>query len=167
MAKLARTCVSCKEAPAYPEGKFCFEHDGVVLWAPREGINCDKCEREQLIKRYENFGKEILSGNEKKEPVIDWKKFEKISRSRNEKRAVAYINFLRAIGIFSRESWQNWELVVPGVAFLNPTSVGPLYFTRKQDAIAYALSSYGKALYDWEIRHNIEVITRSALSKKS
>lgn len=148
MAKQAKLCVSCIKADAYPEGKFRFEHAGIVLWVPREGHHCDRCEKRQLIKRYEEFGKEILSGNKEKKPVVDWKKFDEISRSRNEERAGAYINFLRAIGIFSRESWQNWEIVIPGVAFLNPTAFGPLYFTRKQDAVDYAQSGYGKALYE-------------------
>ncbi len=165
MTKQVRICFSCKKATAYPEGEFTFEHASIVFRVPREGHNCDGCEEQQLIERYENFGKEILSGDEEKKSVVDWKKFDEVSRSRRAERAEVYINFLRAIGILSRESRQNWELVAPGVALLNPTAFGPLYFTRKQDVCAYALYTYGKALYPWEIRHITEVITREEVFK--
>jgi len=166
MTKQAKLCISCKKADAYPEGKFRFEHAGIVLWVPREGHDCDECEKRQLIERYEQFGKKILRGNEKKEPVVNWKKIDEISRSRREEGAEVYINFLRAIGILSRESKGNWELVAPGVALLNPTVFGPLYFMREEDVKAYAKYSYGKALYSWEIRHICKVITREELLKK-
>lgn len=156
-------CIFCKKNKSGEAKKISFEYKGFKFSSFKDPSTCEECEKKEVIRRFETFGRKFIS-LENGKLKINWKFF---SEAYWHERDNHLIRILQDMGIFSYNAEGNWELVSPGVCWLNPVkSAGPLYFTRQEDVVEFARLNYTKASYYWQIRQIGKVIGGKDIPKK-
>jgi hypothetical protein len=150
-------CIFCKKKGAGEAKNISFEYKGFRFSSFKDGSTCEACEKKDVIRRFEEFGRKFIS-SENGKIKVDWEFFSKAYWHEKDSHL---IRVLQDVGIFSYKAEGNWELVSPGVCWLNLVkSAGPLYFTREEDVVEFARLNYSYVLYHWEIRQIGKVIER-------
>lgn len=121
---------------------------------------------ERFKQDFDYSGEEIVS-MENGEIVVDWKRYFIQDRThRGEDGLNIYIKILLALGILSFQKEDNWAVVSYGM-FVNPRTgmISRFFFTRKQDAIEYAMVSgwlisevfqYGEIVSGQELKQELK-----------
>ncbi len=159
---MADKCIYCKKKKAAEPKTVSFEYGGFKFFSFKDGSTCEECEKKEVIRRFNEFGRKFISLKDGKVKV-NWKFFNEAHRHESDNHL---IRILQDMGIFSYKSEGNWELVSPGVCWLGPVkSGGVLYFTREEDIVEFARLNYARAHYSCSIRQIGKVISREKFSK--
>ncbi len=159
---MAGKCFLCKKNEAVGLKEISFMYEGIKFFFKEGPGTCEKCEKREAIRRFEEFGRKFISLKDGK-LKIDWKFY---SEAYWHERDGHLVRILEDLGIFSRKSEGNWELVTSGVCWLNPIKFGSvLYFTREEDVIEFARLNYGRVSYPCSIRQIGKVLSVKKISE--
>lgn len=162
-------CYSCKKNIAGKPGRVEFEYKGLIFKVVKTGMECADCCKKEQIEEFEKFGKDLVKKKNGK-IIVNWKLFceKEIFRSGTYSENIhnAMRDILMSLRILSLESNGNYGIIEwAGISLSPSTMVGPLFFTREEDAVEYAKIKYSRTLYDWEIRHTDKIIKKSDIVK--
>ena len=151
---IARTCASCrKELSADWKEADEPKYNGFDITG-----RCPKC-RQELISclDYPKL-KEVVTPDDKGQPVIDWLKFVKLY----EGTQLHLCSLLGYMGVLCFEGGRDeyYDIVLGGHTGCLTSPVGVFYFTREPDAVAYMEAEHGGVMYaDRAVRrvHLIEI----------
>lgn len=158
---------------------FVITVKGGDISIPGIGSILERSDEEETIKTfmvYERYLVEILSKKGKK-IVVDWQKMESICKAADYRQREAirqYINatlFVLKILVYSPKSAYSFSDREKNPAYGIPGSdyscwrVSRLYFSRKEDAIAYGKFRWGQTLDELIIFRMCEVITKEEICK--
>lgn len=120
-----------------------------------------KDEEERFKNLIDRYAVDMCLRNKRSGRAIIFQKLVECEREEKTNNASDIIELLEAIGILSYERARNWEIVGPMNEKMNPGT--HLYFTRRADAVAYAIAKYRKAVYPWYIVQYRVVIQKPTL----
>ncbi len=160
---MADKCIYCKKKKAAEPKTVSFEYGGFKFFSFKDGSTCEECEKKEVIRRFNEFGRKFISLKDGKVKV-NWKFY---SRAYWKEGDNSLIRVLQDLGIFSFNSKGNWEIRADGSVSLNPIkTAGTLYFTREEDVVEFARLNYLNTLYNWQIKQTGKVITRKEIEKR-
>ena len=156
-------CAGCSKTDDVGPRKFEFKYQGFTFRCSRTSFWCDKCTKKEVIRNFKRFN-DFLSCK-KGEPFVNWKRYFHILRSSFENSDgffYCFTDVLRYLGILSLEAKDHWQINHNGIQICGlPSRSGEyLYFTQKDDAIAYAISAHENTQVSWEV-HHIDIVVTS------
>lgn len=153
-------CKICKqhEAPG-KEWMVTFNYEGMIFSIKRFGAACLECEKKPIINKYLKYCRGLVKpAADIGLPEIDWQiyldlvDFKPTVYDYDMDISISVTEILMAVGIFSRQKSGHWEIREKFGGSLNPhLTCIPLYFVRKEDAVAVARLKWKEHPYDWEI----------------
>lgn len=156
-------CNKCKNDSAGPRD-IEFFYKGFKFSVFKTGRRCPDCVAEEYKELFDDVGGGLIHGAPE-HLEIDWGVY---CNTRNGETKNRIAQLLRALGIFSVSSKDNWCIVVDGEINLDPTTpFMRVFFTRVQDAVDYACEEYANTLYGWEIWKIGEVLPMIVVTDKA
>ena len=143
-------CFSCKKNEVGEAEEISFSFGGCDFKFPKPGTKCLECARQEVIKRFESYGQDLIH-LENGEIFVDWQYFVGLlTASPNDRKNQCFCVLLN-IGILSYNPRGNWGIET-SFSSLNLFFGGTCWFTRKDDVLTFARLAYGQVSFDWSIK---------------
>lgn len=165
-------CLTCKTQYSYDKSnpeKFVYKN---FTFTVETDWSCLECEKQSMIKRFEEHGTELVIMEEGK-VKINWRNYiHTYNTFRQETYSEEVFNaktqILMALDILSCEIAGNWAIYSMNNSCLNNPclSLSPLYFTHREDVIEYAKETMSNTLYTWSIIHCDDILHKNEVLKK-
>ena len=161
-------CYKCKKNQAGKYRDIYFTYLGLTVEIFKDGLTCADCAEAFWIENFEENAKNFIIISKDGKAKVNWPHYGKFfTDSRFSYRKEKLHDILISLGILSLRPEGNWEIVSDGPIGLNPrTFLLYLYFTHKEDAIAFARLEFANTMYQWEIRQIGEVIKKDDVLKE-
>lgn len=156
---MSELCCLCEKRVAGEYAIISFEIDGLEFKSFKLGVICPECEAARMGKmlaKYANF----ITKEEDGAIAVNWSMYAlKQGEHRGEEAVDEMLELLSALGIFSLNRENAWNIDGGGVPCNPRRNSFLLFFTRKEDAVGYAEACFGGSHYPVTIFRSVDCFT--------
>ena len=161
-------CRSCKTRPQEPCAHITHSYKGLTFFIFKNGFTCTFCAIHESQKLYDELAPRFLEltprsrGRYGKSVHVHWNRYVEAHRHLSDfnREADRLLRLLEQIGVLSWEPKNSWDIVTGNLSLAPSLHVAHLYFTRREDAEAYARANLGNTQYSWELRLIADVVSK-------